>query len=105
MKEKISVIKANIKIDGTGKVYLEGKDISNYVNSMMINIDAGEIPTCEIRLEGDIELEGDFKVKLIKEKEEKTIYECGNCGLLITSKLIPISCPCGKINTFRILKE
>jgi hypothetical protein len=66
--KKINPIKIKINKEGIGKVYLDGKDISKYVTNMRININAGEIPTCDITVSGDIDLDGDFQVNFEKEK-------------------------------------
>jgi hypothetical protein len=65
-RKKMDKIKANLKFDGTGKVFLNGKDISNSVTGITITANAGEITKAEIRVSGNIEVEAEAKIKKVK---------------------------------------
>jgi hypothetical protein len=59
---EVQTIRAKIKINGYGKVFVGKKDVSKYVKSIAIWVKAGEVPQCRVEMLGQVDFEGPCEV-------------------------------------------
>jgi len=66
-------VKFRVKLDklGRGQIFIDEKDISNSCNALNLSASIGHIPSLELYLMGDVEIEGDADISIRLPNGEK----------------------------------